>query len=116
LVQARTVAGVGSAEATGRLIEQLEDGTTKTHEIGDGSVSIGTAAECAILLARTEGVAAYHARVSFRQGRYMLHHTGGPNFVTSVGSERVEWVRLDAGDEIRVGTHRFLFEERNPSA
>jgi hypothetical protein len=116
LLQARTVAGVGSADATGRLIEQLEDGTTKTHELGDGSVSIGAASECSIQVAKTEGVAAYHARVSFRQGRYMLHHAGGPNFVTTVGGERLEWVRLEAGDEIRVGTHRFLFEEPRSSA
>ncbi len=110
LPQARAITGTGSATASGRLIEQCGDGTTKTHEIGDGSISIGAAPECTIRVAKTADIANYHARVSFRRGRYMLHHTGGPSAVTTVSGQRVDWVRLEAGDEIQVGSHRLLFE------
>jgi sugar lactone lactonase YvrE len=107
----RAAPGTSRPDAAGRLIARLSDGSTRVHNIGDGAVTIGARPDCAIALPRSEGVASYHARVWFRDGRYWLHHTGGPNYTTLVAGEPADWVTLDRGDEIQIGQSRFTFEQ-----
>lgn len=108
LAGVRAAPGISRPQAAGRLTE-LENG--RVHPIGDGSLTIGAAPECSVVVPRGPGVASHHARVWFREGRYLLHHTGDPSYVTLVAGKAIEWVTLESGDEIQIGASRFIFEE-----
>ena len=45
-----------------------------------------------------------------RDGKIMLRHTGGAGKRTLAAGRPVEWVILDSGDEVGVGSRRFSAE------
>jgi hypothetical protein len=101
---------VATEAGTGRLVEKGGDG--RIWEIGGGPAVIGTAPRaCNVLLPPADDVAAEHARIWLRDGRYMLHHLGGMSRKTHVGGREADWVVLEPGDEIVIGRHRFVFHD-----
>jgi hypothetical protein len=113
LPQRAGAAALGSVAeiGTGRLVEKTADGD-RVHLLGAGPVVIGSAKRlCTITLPEGEDVAPEHVRISLRAGRYLLHHIGGPRRRTLVNGGDTDWVRLEAGDEVRLGRHRFVFED-----
>jgi hypothetical protein len=98
-------------EGTGRLIERMADGE-RVHRLGAGGVVIGSSRrECTIILPEADDVAPEHARIWLRDGRYLLHHAGGFRRRTLVNGREADWVRLEHGDELQLGSHRFRFED-----
>lgn len=96
---------------TGRLVEKAAGGD-RVHLLGAGPVVIGSARRlCTIILPEGEDVAPEHVRIWLRDGRYLLHHAGGPRRRTLVNGREADWVRLEAGDEVQLGRHRFVFED-----
>jgi VWFA-related protein len=98
-------------EGTGRLIERRPDGD-RVHQLGAGPVVIGSSRQvCTIILPTSADVAPEHARIWLRDGGYLLHHAGGFRRRTLVNGREAEWVRLEHGDELQIGPHRFVFED-----
>jgi pSer/pThr/pTyr-binding forkhead associated (FHA) protein len=64
-----------------------------------------------------DGIAPEHARIWLRQERYLLHHVGGLSRKTYVSGQEADWVVLEPGDEVTIGSHRLVFEDaRQPRA
>lgn len=77
---------------------------------------IGSSSEgCTIVLAG-EGIAPEHARIWYRQGKFLLHHVGGLSRKTYVSGHEADWVVLESGDEVSIGPHRLVFTEPGPAA
>ncbi|MEX2246849.1 MAG: VWA domain-containing protein [Dehalococcoidia bacterium] len=103
--------------ATGRLVEVSANGSGRVLELGAETHVIGSSPELAtIVLPEGDGVAPDHAHIWLRDGGYVLHHAAGPGRKTYVGGRLADWVILEPGDEIRVGSHRFVFEDPTPVA
>jgi Ca-activated chloride channel family protein len=102
----------GAVEAgSGRLVERRPEGD-RIHQLGAGPVVIGSSRQiCTIILPTGPDVAPEHARIWLRDGGYLLHHAGGFRRRTLVNGRESEWVRLEHGDELQIGPHRFLFED-----
>ncbi|MDP9237340.1 MAG: FHA domain-containing protein, partial [Chloroflexota bacterium] len=96
----------------GRLVEPGVNGDAGSHELGDGPFAIGSSPRlCRIVLPAEAGVAPEHLRITLLNGTYRLHHVGGAGRRTLVGGRPADFVTLEPGDEIQVGSHRFVFEE-----
>jgi VWFA-related protein len=107
------VAGVGVSvpapeTSRGRLVEVDVD-APRTFHLGGGPAVIGSAPRRCTIVLEGDDVAPEQARITVRDGRYLLHHTGGLRRKTLVGGREADWVILEPGDEIRVGSHRLQF-------
>jgi hypothetical protein len=101
----------GFEAGTGRLVERTAEGD-RVHLLGAGPVVIGSARRlCTIILPEGADVAPEHVRIWLRDGKYLLHHAGGLRRRTLVNGREADWVRLETGDELQVGRHRFVFED-----
>jgi hypothetical protein len=79
--------------------------------LGREPAILGSANECTIVLAG-DGIAPEHARIWVRQGKYLLHHVGGLSRKTFVSGQEADWVVLEPGDEVVIGAHRLVFEDK----
>jgi hypothetical protein len=95
----------------GRLVEQTPAGPGAVHELGTGAAIGSSRRDCTIVLPASSDVAPEHARLWLRDGKYLLHHAGGLRRKTFVGGQEADWVVLEPGDEVRIGGHRFVYEE-----
>ncbi|MBF6599433.1 MAG: VWA domain-containing protein [Dehalococcoidia bacterium] len=95
---------------SGRLVERAPASDRRVFELRGGPAVIGSSRRATILL-DGDGVASEHARIWLRDGRYLLHHTGGIRRKTLVGGVIADWVTLESGDEIQIGAHRLVFED-----
>lgn len=99
-------------EGHGRLVEKSMNGAGKVYELGAGPFAIGSSAKLSsLVLPAEDDVAPEHVRITRLNGTYRLHHTGGVARKTLVGGRPADFLTLEAGDEIQVGRHRFVFEE-----
>lgn len=96
---------------TGRLIER--DGE-RVFELGSGPAVIGSSPRVATIVLNGGDVAPEHTRIWLRDGRYLLHHVGGMSRKTLVGGHEADWVVLEPGDEVQVGTWRLIFDMDHP--
>jgi VWFA-related protein len=125
--QLAVVAGnLEQAEAQGvpmpdpSAVANPEDGTGRLTSLDgvDGGpwpfasrpIRIGTAPECEVRVPWTNDVAPQHALVWMRNGNIMLRHIGGQGKRTLVAGRPVEWVILESGDELTLGSQRFSAE------
>ncbi len=92
----------------GRLVEAGTD-APRTFHLGGGPAIIGSSRRHCTIVLEGEDVAPEHARITMRDGRYMLHHIGGLRRKTLVGGREADWVVLEPGDELQVGGHRLVF-------
>lgn len=103
-------AAAPAAAGTGRLREK--GGAGHVFELGAGPSVIGTSPRtCTIVLPPSESIAAEHARIWLRDGRYLLHHVGGMSRKTYIAGREADWVVLEPGDELTIGPHQLLFED-----
>lgn len=106
-------AGNGSASPSAVLKMKGDDGSG--YSLGREPTTIGSSDEhCSIVLAG-DGIAPEHARIWFRQGKFLLHHVGGLSRKTYVSGQEADWVVLESGDEVTIGAHRLVFENRQPA-
>lgn len=81
-------------------------------EVRDQPITLGSHPDCSLRLRESDGeVAARHARIWLRQGRFMIHHLAS-TAVTRVGGRETDWAVLESGDYITIGPHELLFEVR----
>ena len=99
---------VAAEVGTGTLSEK--GGEDRVFHIGAGPVIIGSSSRLCSIVLPGEAVAPEHARIWLRDGRYMLHHIGGPSRKTRVAGREADWVVLESGDEVQVGPWRLVFE------
>ena len=76
----------------------------REYAIGAEAAIIGSSPDACQVVLEGAGVAPEHARIWIRDGRCLLHHVGGMSRKTYVGSDEVEWVVLEPGDEVRIGS------------
>ena len=104
--------GVAVMEAVGTGHLREKNGTGQVWALGAGPTVIGTSArDCNIVLPPSNQVAAEHARIWLRDGRYVLHHVGGMSRKTFIAGHEAEWVTLESGDELAIGPHKLIFED-----
>ena len=95
---------------TGRLVEMHGNERGRVFHLGGGAAVLGSSPRLCTIVLDGADVAPEHCRIWLREGRYMLHHAGGMRRKTLVGGKEAEWVVLEAGDEVRGGSHRLVFE------
>jgi len=106
-----SVPGTGEAPASSaRLVEAGVD-SPRTFHLGAGPAVIGSSRRHSTVVLEGEDVAPEHVRITMRDGRYLLHHTGGLRRKTYVGGREADWVVLEPGDEIQIGRHHLVFRE-----
>ncbi len=104
------VSRVAAVVGTGVLREK--NGTGQVYELGAGPAIIGTSAKVAtIVFPASDQIAAEHARIWLRDGHYTLHHVGGMSRKTFVSGLEADWLVLESGDEVVVGSHNLIFED-----
>jgi hypothetical protein len=84
--------------------------------LGRDPATIGSSSEACTIVLAGEGIAPEHARIWYRQGKFLLHHVGGLSRKTYVSGHEADWVVLEAGDEVTIGTHRLVFDDRRGAA
>lgn len=104
----------GSAPATATLRFKSDDG--REYRIGREPSVIGSSSELCTIVLPGEGIAPEHARIWFRQGKFVLHHVGGLSRKTFVSGQEAEWVVLESGDEVTIGAHKLVFDSRRRAA
>ncbi len=87
-----------------------ERGAGREYALGIEPAILGASDSACTIVLEGEGVAPEHARIWPQGGGFMLHHVGGLSRKTYVGGQEVEWVILEAGDEVTIGSHKLVFE------
>lgn len=99
-----------SDEPLGRLVVAAGPQQGEVLEVGARPRRIGSAPHCDLALANEdESIASEEARVWVSEGRLMYHKLTRLTEFASEGSTG-GWFILQDGDEIRVGSHRLVFE------
>lgn len=93
-----------------RLVEAGVD-APRTFHLGPAPAVIGSSSQHCTIVLDGDGVAPEHARITVRDGRYLLHHIGGLRRKTLIGGREADWVVLESGDELQIGAFRLRFEE-----
>jgi hypothetical protein len=104
----------GRAPTTGALLRE-KGGEGREFFLGVEPVVIGASPAAATIVLNGDGIAPEHARIWLRQERYLLHHVGGLSRKTYVSGQEADWVVLEAGDEVTIGSHRLVFEDHRPA-
>jgi hypothetical protein len=94
---ARLVLTQGESTKNGKILELFQDPLT-----------LGSAPGCDLLL-QGEGVAPRHARIWYREGKFMIHNLS-LTADTYIGGKKVDWAVLENGDEIEINSYRLSFE------
>ncbi len=89
----------------------LQDGEPKTRFTLSGDIVIGRSSECEIQV-MDPGLSRKHARIREREGAYRIEDLGSHNGTFVAGDPVRDERRLADGDDIQLGTVRFIF---NPS-
>jgi hypothetical protein len=101
--------GNGRAEAIATLT--VKDSTSEEFALGRDPCILGSASDICTVVLAGEGIAPEHARIWYRQGKFLLHHVGGLSRKTYVSGHEADWVVLETGDEVSIGPHRLVFAE-----
>lgn len=68
-----------------------------------GTLRIGSAPDNEIVLGSGDGIAPYHARISIRDGRVVLHHLA-PGFETLMSGQSIDWASVEPGADVTIGS------------
>jgi hypothetical protein len=96
--------------ALARLV--ISDGphADSTFILTDRPISLGADPRCDVILeAQGDDVAPLHARIWYREGRFMIHQIADCEKIL-VGARPLTWGILEDGDELRISRHRLTFE------
>jgi len=85
-----------------------EIGGLSTTDLGHGPVRIGRQADNDLVIADDAKVSRHHAEIAHRAGVWWVTDRGSRNG-TFVNDVKVAQVRLQDGDQLRVGSRRFAF-------
>jgi hypothetical protein len=91
-------------------------GGGEEFSLGPEPNTIGSSISACTIVLVGDGIAPEHARIWFRQGKFLLHHVGGLSRKTYVSGHEADWVVLESGDEVAIGPHRLVFAERVSAA
>ena len=91
-----------------RLRYAKKDGTQMEFELGDRPITIGRSPEADVVVL-DEKVSRVHCGIRLWDGEFFIKDLKSRNG-TTVNGQRVEMVRLNPGDRIRVGSTTFQFE------
>lgn len=81
--------------------------TGARFSLGAAPVTLGTAAECTVVLpASGTDVERQHARIWRRDGHFMIHRLARYGDVL-VDGQPIQWAILESGDRIDIGPHAF---------
>lgn len=98
-----------------RLRYAKKDGTQMEFELGDRPITIGRSTEADVVVL-DEKVSRVHCGIRLWDGEFFIKDLKSRNG-TNVNGQRVEMVKLNPGDRIRVGSTTFQFEqEAGPQA
>jgi pSer/pThr/pTyr-binding forkhead associated (FHA) protein len=92
-----------------RLRYAKKDGTQMEFELGDRPITIGRSPEADVVVL-DEKVSRVHCGIRLWDGEFFIKDLKSRNG-TTVNGQRVEMVKLNPGDRIRVGSTAFLFEQ-----
>ncbi|HOW97747.1 MAG TPA: FHA domain-containing protein [Kiritimatiellia bacterium] len=92
-----------------RLRYAKKDGTQMEFELGDRPITIGRSPEADVVVL-DEKVSRVHCGIRLWDGEFFIKDLKSRNG-TTVNGQRVEMVKLNPGDRIRVGSTTFLFEQ-----
>ena len=104
-------------QAAARLIVETGPQAGAVLELTDEPVTLGADDGCALRLADEGGrVTGEHARICWRQGRFVIRQLveGQPRIV--VDGRALPWALLEDGDRIEIGGHVLRFQLLEPSA
>jgi hypothetical protein len=102
--------------SNGALLRE-KGGAGREFVLGVEPAVIGASGMVSTIVLDGDGIAPEHARIWLRQERYLLHHVGGLSRKTYVSGQEADWVVLEPGDEVTIGSHRLVFEDaRQPRA
>lgn len=104
--QPEAAARVDPAQGTGRLSIIEGAGAGRVVQVTSLPLSIGADGRSDITIERRHDVASRHAQVWMRDGKMMLRHLAGEARQTRVNGKAVDWVIVEAGDEIAIGGTR----------
>jgi len=101
----------GNGKAPGATLRFKGD-ESSGYALGREPTIIGSSDDLCTIVLPGDGIAPEHARIWFRQGKFLLHHVGGLSRKTFVSGQEADWVVLEFGDEVTIGPHRLVFEDR----
>ncbi len=86
-----------------------------TFILTDRPISLGADPQCDVTLeSQGDGVAPFHARIWYREGRFMIHQVADRQKML-VGARPLTWGILEDGDELQISHHRLTFELTSPN-
>jgi hypothetical protein len=106
----------GNGQAIPSAGLRMKGAGDQEYELGLEPAVIGSSSEICTIVLTGDGIAPEHARVWYRQGRFLLHHVGGLSRKTYVSGQEADWVVLESGDEVAIGPHRLIFDDRGAVA
>jgi VWFA-related protein len=110
-------AAVLTAPEVGTGFLREKNGTGQVYALGAGPAILGTSPRaCTIVLPPSDQIAGEHLRIWLRDGHYTLHHVGGMSRKTFVGGREADWLVLEPGDEVIIGSHKLIFEDAGAPA
>ena len=102
------------ATALARLVICDGPHAGSTFILTDRPVSLGAGPQCDVILeAQGDDVAPLHARIWYREGRFMIHQVADRGKIL-IGGQPLAWGVLEDGDELAIGQHRLVFELTPP--
>ena len=104
-----------SSTALARLVICGGPHAGTTFILTDRPISLGADPQCDVTLeSQGDGVAPFHARIWYREGRFMIHQVADRQKIL-VGARPLTWGILEDGDELRISHHRLTFELTSPN-
>jgi predicted component of type VI protein secretion system len=104
-------------QAAARLIVETGPQAGAVLELTDEPVTLGADDGCSLRLADEGGrVAAEHARIWWRQGRFVIRQLVGGHPCIVVEGQAIPWALLEDGDRIEIGEHVLRFQLLESSA
>ena len=105
-----------SLQPAARLIVETGPQAGEVIELLDEPVTLGADDGCTLRLGDGEGrVAAEHARIWRRRGRFIIRQLGGQPCIL-VDGRPIPWALLEDGDRIEIGEHVLRFQLLESSA
>ena len=108
--ESRDTIGQNGRRSNGAVLRE-KGGAGREYHLGDEPVVIGASNSVSTIVLDGDGIAPEHARIWLRQDRYLLHHVGGLSRKTYVSGQEADWVVLEPGDEVTIGSHRLVFDD-----
>ena len=100
-----------------KILVSLPDGSTATHELAEGSITVGRLADNTLQI-EDASVSSHHAELTLGEGGdYVLTDIGSTNGTLLNGKEMAEGEgqRLQAGDKVTFGNIETSYESENPA-